>query len=90
MGGRAQLFQLLASEDIERDQVNLGMAVFSGLRGRHINDLARAALDHHKSVLAKGRTLHRIGRGGACIGAVEGMLMLSAVVISLVLRRDSR
>lgn len=52
MGGRAEIFVLLAGEDVKGDKVDLGVTVLAGLGGRHVNDLAGAALDHDEAVLA--------------------------------------
>lgn len=46
MGGRAKLLELLSCKDIDGDQVNFRVTVLSGLRGAHINDLARALLNN--------------------------------------------
>lgn len=77
MGGRAKIFQLLASENVDGNQVDLGVTVLASLGGTHFYDLARATLNHDETVLAKRRALHRIGGGGAGIGALKSMLMLS-------------
>jgi hypothetical protein len=45
VGRRAQLFELLASEDVDTSQVDFGVAVLTSLGGAHIDDLARAAFD---------------------------------------------
>lgn len=42
------------------------MAVFSGLGGGHLHDLAGSSLQHHEAVLAQGRAL--LGEGGGCPG----------------------
>ena len=81
MSGRTQLFQLLASEDIQSNKMDLRVAVLSGLGGRHIDNLAGATLDHDMSVLAECGALHGKGGGGAGIGALEGVLMLSDISI---------
>ena len=77
MGGRAEVFQFLASEDVDGDQMDLGVTMLAGLRGAHFDDLAGAALDDNETVLAERRALHGIGGGGAGVGALEGVLMLS-------------
>ena len=77
MGGRAEIFQLLPSEDIQSNKMNLGVTVLASLGSGHVDDLARATLNHNVTVLAKSGTLHRVGGGGAGIGALEGVLMLS-------------
>ena len=76
MGRWRKIFELLASEDVEGDKMNLGVTVFTSLGGGHVDDLAGAALDDDETVLSQGRTLHRIGGRGTSIGAVKGMLML--------------
>ncbi len=76
VGGRAKIFELLAGEDVNGNEVDLGVTVFAGLRGTHLNDLARARLDDHEAVLTESRALHRIGGRGAGVGALKGVLML--------------
>ena len=76
MGGRAKFFKLLAGKDIDSDKVDLSVAVFASLRGRHVDDLAGAVLDHNEAVLPQGRTLHGESGRGAGIGGLEGVLML--------------
>ena len=60
MSGRAKVFQLFASEDVDSDKVDFGMTVLASLRSAHFDDLARPALDDDEAVLTEGRTLHRI------------------------------
>lgn len=55
VGGRAQLLKLLAGEDVDGDQVDLGVTVLASLGGGHVNDLARAVLDADVAVLAQSR-----------------------------------
>lgn len=76
MGGRAELFQLLGGEDVDGDQMDLGVSVLAGLRGGHLNDLAGAVLDDDEAVLPQSRALHGVRLGGTGIGALEGVLML--------------
>lgn len=68
MGRGAEFFELLAGEDIDGDEMDLGVAVLAGLRGGHINDLARAVLDDDETVLSQCRTLHRKGGRSTSIG----------------------
>jgi hypothetical protein len=76
VGGRGQLLKLLAGEDVDGDQVDLGVTVLAGLGGGHVDDLARAVLDDDVAVLPQGGTLGRVGGGGTGISGVEGHLML--------------
>jgi hypothetical protein len=69
VGRRAKLFKLLAGEDVDSNEMDLGVTVLASLG-------AGASLDHNEAVLAKSRTLHRVGGGSASIGAVKGVLML--------------
>lgn len=76
MGGGRQILELLASEDVNGDQVDLGVTVLAGLGGRHVDDLAGTALDDDVAVLSQGRTLHGVGGGGTGIGGLEGVLLV--------------
>lgn len=80
VGGGAQLLKLLAGEDVDGDQMDLGVTVLAGLGGGHVDDLAGAALNHDEAVLAEGRALHGVGGGGTGIGALERVLMLRALL----------
>jgi hypothetical protein len=82
VGGRAQLFELLASEDVDGDQVDFGVSVLAGLRGGHVDDLARAVLDADEAVLPQSRALQRVGERSTGIGAVEGVLVLWVVLLA--------
>ena len=77
MGGGAEILELLASEDVDGDQVDLGVTVLTSLGGRHVNNLAWSALDHNVAVLAESRTLHGESGRGAGVGTLEGVFMLS-------------
>jgi hypothetical protein len=77
VGGRAEIFVLLAGEDVEGDQMDLGVAVLASLGGRHINNLAGAVLDDDEAVLAESRALHGVGQRGAGVGGLEGDIMLA-------------
>ena len=76
VGGRGQLLELLAGEDVDGDQVDLGVTVLAGLGGGHVDDLARAVLDDDVAVLPQGGTLGGVGGRRTRIGGVEGHLML--------------
>lgn len=76
MGGGAEILELLASEDVDGDQVDLGVTVLAGLGGRHVDDLAGTVLDHDVATLAESRALHGVGGGRTSVDGVEGVLML--------------
>lgn len=76
VGGGRQILELLASEDIEGDQVDLGVTVLASLGGGHLDDLARTALDDDVTVLPQSRALHGEGGRGTGISRIEGDLVL--------------
>ena len=76
VGGRGQIFQLLARKDVDGDDMDLGVTVLACLGGRHLDNLAWAALDDDVAVLPQGGTLHGKGRRGTGVGALEANLML--------------
>jgi len=76
VGGGRKIFELLASEDVNGSQVNLGVTVLSSLGGRHVDNLAGTVLDDNEAVLTESGTLHGVSGGSTGIGAVEGVLML--------------
>jgi hypothetical protein len=90
VGGGRQIFELLASEDVDSDQVDLGVTVLSRLGGRHVDNLAGTTLDHNVTVLTQSRALHREGSGGTGIGAVEGVLVLLGRLSMLACVQKSR
>lgn len=75
MGGGREIFQLLAGEDIESDDVNLGVTVLASLGGRHINDLAGTTLDDNVTVLSQSGALHGVSRGRTSVGGLEGLML---------------
>ena len=76
VGGRGEIFELLASENINGDEMDLGVTVLAGLGGGHVDNLARAALDNDVTVLPQGRTLHGVGGGGTGIGGLESVALM--------------
>ena len=76
MSGRAEIFQLLSSEDIDSHKMDLGVTVLAGLGGGHLDDLARARLDANESVLPQRRALHRIRERGAGVGGLESVRLM--------------
>lgn len=82
MGGRAKVLQLLPSENINRDKMDLSMPVLAGLGSTHFNNFARAAFDHNEAVLPQCRTLHGVSGRCTSIGTVESVFMLREFVVS--------
>jgi hypothetical protein len=80
MGGRTEFFELLASEDIDSNEMDFSMTMLASLGRRHIDNLAGAVLDDHETVLPQGRALHGESGRGASIGGLEGVLMLMTVI----------
>ena len=78
MGGGAEILKLLAREDVQGNEMDLSVTVLAGLGGGHVDDLARAALDHDKAVLPQSRALHGVGEGGASVGVA---LVLKVMVL---------
>ena len=76
VGGRGKIFQLLAGENIDGDEMDFSVTVLPGLGGRHLHNLARAALDDDVTVLPQGRALHRKGGGSAGVGTFESVLLM--------------
>ena len=67
---------LLSSENVNSDQVDLGVTVLASLGSGHINDLAGTTLDDNVAVLAKSRALHRVGLGSTGIGRLKGIVIV--------------
>lgn len=52
VGGGTHFFKLLAREDVDTDEVDLGVAVLSSLAGAHFNDTTWTIADDDMSTLA--------------------------------------
>lgn len=76
VGGGREIFVLLAGEDVGSDQMDLGVTVLASLGGRHVDNLARAALDYDEAVLTQSRALHREGERRTGIGGLESDIVL--------------
>jgi hypothetical protein len=76
VGGRRQIFEFLAGEDVNGSKMDLGVTVFASLGGGHFDDLAGTAFDDDETVLPQGGTLHGISGRSASISTIEGVLML--------------
>lgn len=90
VGGGGQILKLLLGEDIDGNDVDLGVTVLASLGGGHLNDLAGAALDDNVTVLAQSRALHGVGGRGAGIGGLEGLVLLSVKISELAHDQDDR
>ena len=86
VGGRRQVFEFLASEDVDGSKMDLGVTVFASLGGGHFDDLAGTTFDDDETVLPQGGALHWVSSRGASIGTIEGVLML-CIQVSQVLAR---
>lgn len=84
VGGGGQILELLASEDINGNDVDLGVTVLASLRGGHLDDLAGTALNDDVTVLPQGRALHGEGGRRAGIGRLEGNVVLDVVSVKVV------
>jgi hypothetical protein len=78
VGRGGEILKLLASEDVDGDEMDLGVAVLASLGGGHVDNLARAVLDHNKPVLPQSRALH--GVGGRGTGITTALLVLERVL----------
>jgi len=76
VGGRREIFELLVGEDVDGNQVDLCVSVLAGLGGRHVDNLARAALNDDVAVLSEGRALERVGERSSGGGSLESLVML--------------
>lgn len=75
VGGRRQIFQLLASEDINGDNVDLGVTVLASLGGGHFDNLAGTALDDNVTVLSQSGALHGESHGRTGVRGLEGLML---------------
>lgn len=75
VGGGGEIFQLLVGEDVDGDDVDLGVTVLASLGGRHFNDLAGTTLDDNVTVLSQSGALHGVGRGRTSVGGLEGLML---------------
>jgi hypothetical protein len=87
VGGRRQIFEFLAGEDVNGSKMDLGVTVFASLGSGHFDDFAGTAFDDDETVLPQGGTLHGISGRGASIGTVEGVLMLCIQVSQMLAER---
>lgn len=90
VGRGREILELLAGENVDGDKMDLGVAVLAGLGGGHVDDLARAVLDHDKPVLPQSRALHGIGGRGTGIASGLGLelVVLRAIELAFVWGTD--
>lgn len=81
VGRWRQVLQLLTSENVNGDQVNLGVTVLTGLRSGHVDNLTWSTLDDNVTVLSQSRTLHWEGQSGTGIGGLKGVLKLVSTLM---------
>ena len=61
MGRWAKIFKLLASEDVNGNQMDLSVTMLAGLRSAHFDNFAGTTFNDDETVLAERRALHRKG-----------------------------
>mmetsp|Transcript_3981 Transcript_3981/g.5738 ORF Transcript_3981/g.5738 Transcript_3981/m.5738 type:complete len:225 (+) Transcript_3981:134-808(+) len=76
VGGGAEILQFFTREDVQCDDVGLGVAVLAGLGGGDLDALARAALDHQIRALADLTSLLGVGRRRTGISGLEGVILV--------------
>jgi len=76
MGRGRNILVLLSREDVNSNQIDLGVPVLPGLAGAHVDYLARAAGNVDEAVLAEGGALDGVDEGGTAGGLVEGLVLL--------------
>jgi hypothetical protein len=81
VGGGAEILVLSASEDINTDQVDLGVTVLTSLRGGHVDDFARVSLNADKSVLSESRALHGVGGRASVLDPVLHIFISRCLVV---------
>lgn len=74
VGGWADILVLLAGENVDTDEIDLGVTVLAGLRGAHVDNLAGLAGNVDESILAEGRALDWVEKGGTRGGGIEGLI----------------
>lgn len=75
VGGWGQIFVLLASEDVDTNQVHLGVTVLTGLGGGHVDNLTWSTLDNNVSVLSQCGTLLWEGQSSTGVGGFKDVLL---------------
>jgi hypothetical protein len=58
MGTNNNILKLFTREDINTNEMNLGMSMLAGVRCRQFNNLAGPTLYHNMSILSETRTDH--------------------------------
>ena len=76
MGCGADILILAVSEDVNADDVRLGVAVLSSLGSADVGNFARTTVDNDMATFANETRLH--GKRGGCpgIGGVDGKVLL--------------
>jgi len=74
--GRAQVLVLLVGENVDTNNVALGVTVLSRLGHRDFDDLAGVSLEHAVSVLTEGTSLGGVGQGRSGVTGLEGVIFI--------------
>jgi hypothetical protein len=76
VGGGANVFIFAVGEDVNANDVGLGVTVLSSLGCADICNFARAAIDDNVTTFANKTRLHGKRGGGTGIGGVDGEVLL--------------
>jgi len=76
VGGWADVLVFLGGEDIDTNQVNLGVTVLAGLGCGHLYNLAGTSLDDDEAVLPQSGALLGISLGSTGIGVLELFMII--------------
>jgi len=76
VGGGDHILELLAGEDVNGQEIALGVAVLPRLGDRDVEHLAGLSLDHHVAALLDGSGLHRDDLGRSGVGVLDGIILV--------------
>jgi hypothetical protein len=76
VGGWANVLVFAVSENVDSNDVRLGVAVLSSLGGADVSNFAGAAVDYNVATFANEARLHGKGGGGTGIGSIDGKVLI--------------
>lgn len=77
MGGGRHVLELLAGEDVDTYQVDLGVSVLASLAGGHFHNTAGTTLDDDVATFTQSGALHGEGQGGTGGGLLKDVLVVA-------------